>query len=193
MQEEDRHERGHRPQRHALGVERQAAVAADPRSRWRRLAPPPLRGAFAALAIVTAVLAAWAAYQPVRSVHAGDEALERLEQGAYEPAVSIAKIAVDRNPLAVDPLFELAAIQQARGDLNAARGALEKAVRLQPANAETWRHLGRFRLDVLSDAPGALTALRAAYSLDPASPASVSDVLEATRATQAPTGAAPTP
>ena len=59
--------------------------------------------------------------------------------------------------------------------------------------AEPWRRLGRFRLDVLNDAPGALTALRAAYSLDPASPTSVSDVLEATRATQAPTPAAPTP
>jgi tetratricopeptide (TPR) repeat protein len=154
---------------------------------------PPLRAAAAALVLIIALAAAWTAFQPVRAVHAGDEAFAALDQGNPELAAGIARVAVDRNPLSVDPLFELSAMEQARGDTAEAERVLERAVALQPANAETWRHLGRFRLDVLSDAPGALTALRAAYSLDPASPASVSDVLEATRATQAPTGAAPTP
>jgi hypothetical protein len=154
---------------------------------------PPLRAAAAALVLIIALAAAWTAFQPVRAVHAGDEAFAALDQGNPELAAGIARVAVDRNPLSVDPLFELSAMEQARGDTAEAERVLERAVALQPANAETWRHLGRFRLDVLGDAPGALTALRAAYSLDPASPASVSDVLEATRATQAPTGAAPTP
>ena len=85
-------------------------------------------GAVALLVLVLALFASWTAFQPVRSVHAGDEALDRLDQGAYEPAASIAQIAVDRNPLSIDPLFELAAIQQARGQTPEALDALEKAV-----------------------------------------------------------------
>ena len=121
-------------------------------------------------------------------MHAGDKAFDALDQSNPALAAAIARVAVDRNPLSVDPLFELSAMEQARGDTAEAERVLERAVRLQPANAEAWRRLGRFRLDVLNDAPGALTAFRAAYSLDPASPTSVSDVLEATRATQAPYG-----
>ena len=154
---------------------------------------PPLRALGAALVLVIALAAAWTAFQPVRSLHAGNEAFAALDQSNPELAAAIARIAVERNPLSADPLFELSAMEQARGDTAAAEAALERAVRLQPGAAEPWRRLGRFRLDVLNDAPGALTALRAAYSLDPASPTSVSDVLEATRATQAPTPAAPTP
>ena len=98
------------------GTSPDGAARAPPR--W---APPPERAGVAALAIVLALVAAWAAYQPVRSVHAGDAALERLDRGAFEAAASIARIAVDRNPLSVDPLFELAAIEQARGQRPAAR------------------------------------------------------------------------
>ena len=165
-----------------------AAAGAPERRPWTRLpgwAPPPWRVAAALLALVLALVAAWTAYQPVRSVHAGDAALERLERGAYEPAASIAQIAVDRNPLAVDPLFELAAIQQARGQTPEAQGALERAVRLQPANAETWRRLGRFRLDVLAEPRRALDDLQAAYYLDPQNPTSWVDLILATRAVKA--------
>jgi len=161
------------------------AVAAEPRSRRRRLTPPPLRGAFAALALVIAAVAAWVAFQPVRSVHAGDAALERLEQGAYEPAAATAQIAVDRNPLSVDPLFELAAIQQARGQTPEAKAALIRATEVQPANAEVWRRLGEFRLDALAEPRAALKNFQAAYYLDPQNPRSWSDLVVATRAVEA--------
>jgi tetratricopeptide (TPR) repeat protein len=176
-----------------------AAAAATPTwshpSRLARLRRrvPPLRALGAALVLVIALAAAWTAFQPVRALHAGDEAFVALDQGNPDLAAAIAQVAVDRNPLSVDPLFELSAMEQARGRTAEAEAALERAVRLQPADAEAWRRLGRFRLDVLNDAPGALTAFRAAYSLDPASATSVSDVLEATRATQAPTPESPTP
>ncbi len=156
-----------------------------PVSRARRIPewlPPPVRVAAIAVAVVLAVVAAWTAYQPVRSVHAGDEALERLEQRAFEPAAAIARIAVDRNPLSVDPLFELAAIEQARGQTPEAERALERAVQVQPANAETWRRLGRLRLEALSKPGTALTDFQAAYYLDPQNPESWSDLIRATRA-----------
>jgi tetratricopeptide (TPR) repeat protein len=180
-------------------LEGRAAAAPAPSwphaSRLARLGErvTPLRGLGVALVLVVALAAAWTAYQPVRAVHAGDTAFDRLDQGQPEAAASIARIAADRNPLSVDPLFELAAIEQARGRNQEAAAALERAVDLQPANPEAWRRLGRLRLSVLGDPKGALSAFQAAYYLDPHSQASTSDVLEASRALQSPTGAAPAP
>jgi tetratricopeptide (TPR) repeat protein len=152
------------------------------RARLAHHAPHPARGAGALLAVVLALVAAWAAYQPVRSVNAGDAALERLEQGAYEPAAAIAQIAVERNPLSVDPLFELAAIQQSRGQTPEAKAALLRATEVQPANAEAWRRLGRFRLEVLAEPRAALKDFQTAHYLDPQNPRSWSDLIVATRA-----------
>ena len=118
----------------------------------------------------------------MRAVHAGDAAFDRLDQGQPEAAADIARIATERNPLSVDPLFELAAIEEARGRTQEAEAALERAVELQPASAEAWRRLGRLRLSTLNDPKGALSAFQAAYYLDPKSPASTSDVIEASRA-----------
>lgn len=147
---------------------------------------PPLRG-FAVVAVLAlAVVAAWTAYQPVRAVHAGDAAFDRLDEGRPDEAVAEARTATERNPLSVDPLFELAAIEEARGQTGPAEQALERAVALQPANAEAWSRLGRLRLSTLNDAKGALSAFQAAYYLDPRSPGTQSDVIEASRATAAP-------
>jgi cytochrome c-type biogenesis protein CcmH/NrfG len=152
---------------------------------------PPLRALAVGIVIALALAASWTAYQPVRAVHAGDEAFERLDQGQPEAAADIARIATERNPLSVDPLFELAAIEEARGQTAEAEAALERAVDLQPASAEAWRRLGRFRLSALNDAQGALSAFQAAYFLDPRSPASTSDVVEASRAATTPAEPAP--
>jgi tetratricopeptide (TPR) repeat protein len=154
---------------------------------------PPLHGAAAALIVVLALAAAWTAFQPVRAVHAGNAAFDRLDQGQPLAAAEIAHIATERDPLSADPLFELAAIDQARGDLKGAESALERAVRIEPATAEAWRQLGELRLNALNDPRGAIRALQAAYYLDPHSPDSTSDLLAASRAAQGSTGGAPTP
>ena len=152
---------------------------------------PPLRALAVIIVIAIALAASWSAYQPVRAVHAGDAAFDRLDLGQPEAAANIARIATERNPLSVDPLFELAAIEEALGRTQEAEATLERAIELQPANAETWRRLGRLRLSTLNDPQGALDAFRAAYYLDPQSPASTSDVIEASRAVA--TGGGPTP
>jgi hypothetical protein len=152
---------------------------------------PPLRALAVFTVIAIALVAAWTALQPVRAVHAGDAAFDKLDQGQPDAAIEEARKATERNPLAVDPLFELAAIEEARGRTQEAEATLERAVDLQPANAETWRRLGRFRLSALNDPKGALSAFQAAYYLDPHGATSTSDVIEASRA--AATGAAPTP
>jgi hypothetical protein len=158
---------------------------------WRRRAGlpwPAMAGAVVVLAL--ALTAAWAAIQPVRSVNAGDVAIERLQQGGLEAAVSVAQIAHDRNPLSPEPLWELAYIEQQRGRLANAEDALEEGVRIQPASAEAWRRLGRFQLSTLNQPSDAIASFRAAYFLDPRNPASTSDFLEASRA-NGQTGAVP--
>jgi hypothetical protein len=137
----------------------------------------------AAVAVLAfAVVASWAALQPLRAQHADDAAFDRLARGQLPQAASIAEIAHKRNPLATDPLFDIAAIAQARGDLAGAGRAYADAVDLEPATAETWRRLGRFKLFYTPDKKGALRALQTAYYLDPRSPSSVSDLVKASRA-----------
>jgi cytochrome c-type biogenesis protein CcmH/NrfG len=151
---------------------------------------PPLHGLAAVLVLVLAFAAAWTAFQPVRAVHASDSAFDKLDQGQPIAAAETATIATERNPLSAEPLFELAAIDQARGDLKGAQAALEKAVRLEPATADAWRQLGDLRLHALNDPKGAISAYQAAYYLDPHNPASTTDLLEASRASS---GGQPTP
>jgi O-antigen ligase/polysaccharide polymerase Wzy-like membrane protein/tetratricopeptide repeat protein len=174
--------RGPLRNRPAAPPEPEPAPAHESRLAWLRRELPPVPTAAAALVMVIALAAAWTAFQPVRAVNAGDAAFDRLDRGQIAAAADIAQIATDRNPLSVEPLFELAAIEELRGRDEEAEAALERAVRLQPANAETWRRLGRFRLSALGQADEALRAFRAAYYLDPAATQSTSDVLEASRA-----------
>lgn len=156
--------------------------------REKLAAPPPegraplnARVALAVVIMACAIVAAWSALQPIRSLHAQDAALNRLELGQFDAAASIAAIAHDRNPLSVDPLFELAAIEQARGNKDAALRALGEAIKLEPANPETWRRLGQARMDY-QDYKGALSAFQAAYYRDPINRRSFSDVVVASRA-----------
>jgi cytochrome c-type biogenesis protein CcmH/NrfG len=154
---------------------------------WRRRREVPW-GAVAGAVIVLALAltAGWATYQPVRSVHAGDIAIQRLEQNQLDAAVSVAEIARKRNPLSPEPLWELGYIEEQRGRLANAERALEDAVKVQPANAESWRRLGRFQLSTLNQADKAVHSFRAAYFLDPRNPSSTSDFLEASRAAASP-------
>jgi O-Antigen ligase/Tetratricopeptide repeat len=158
---------------------------------WRRRAFPWPAMAGAIVVLALAFTAAWAAFQPVRAVHAGDAAIERLQQGGLDAAVDIARIAHDRNPLSPEPLWELAYIEEQRGRLANAEDALEEGVRIQPASAEAWRRLGRFQLSTLNQPGDALASFRAAYFLDPRNPASTSDFLEASRANGQPAALPP--
>src|SRR5262249_53677046 len=136
-----------------------------------------LRGAAAAGVMLVALVAAWAALQPVRSIHAGDAVIARVERNQLDAAADIAKIGQSRNPLSVDPLFELAYVETLRQRPQAAKAALERAVHLQPANPATWRRLGHLNLEVLNQPKEAVRDFRAAYYLDPVSPVSVTDFI----------------
>jgi O-Antigen ligase len=147
---------------------RTAARTQLPRARagWSaaggRLAP-------AALALVAGLTAAWAVWQPQRSVDASDAALDALAGGRPQQAIADAQTAADRNPLSIDPLFTLAAAQRVANEPAATRATLQHAVRLQPANSEAWLPLGQFEL-AQHHARRALRLLGAALYLDPQGP-----------------------
>ena len=131
------------------------------------------------------LVTSWAALQPVRAAHAEDRAIDALSIADLGAAAGHARTAARRNPVSLEPLWLLAFVADSRGDNRAASRALERAARLQPANAEAWRRLGRYRLSVLEEPEKALKAFQVAYFLDPAAVRSASDVLEASRALKA--------
>src|SRR5262249_39685890 len=75
---------------------------------------PAVAGASAV--VLVAVIAAWGALQPVRSMHAEDAAFSRLDEGQVPQAAAIAQIAHERDPLATEPLYDIATIAEAQGD-----------------------------------------------------------------------------
>jgi O-Antigen ligase/Tetratricopeptide repeat len=129
---------------------------------WRRPSP---RTALAAAVIVASLLTVWAQWQPLRSFDAANEAsalLSRDPRGAR----TAAQRAISRDPLSVQALFTLATVQQDAGESAQARATLQKAVRLQPSNPQTWVALGEYDLQA-NDPHDALNELRAAIYLNP--------------------------
>ncbi len=103
----------------------------------------PLRGGIAAAVLVFALLAAWAEWQPQRSVDASNEALALV---ARDPAAALgaAHAAVGRDPLSAEALLTLAAVEEGAGQPAAAAATYEQAVHLQPSNFKTWQALGEY-------------------------------------------------
>jgi tetratricopeptide (TPR) repeat protein len=150
--------------------------------RVRRGVRDPLRVTGAVAAIALALVGAWAVYGPQRSASAGQDALAILDRGDIDAARQKALQARDENPLSVDPLFELSAVEQKAGQNTAAREALEQAVREQPENPATWLRLAEFELYVLDRPTVAMDAIRPALYLDPRDTETISTFLAARRA-----------
>ena len=100
-------------------------------------------GAAVAGLVAVAVFAAWAVWQPLRSQQAEDAALSAPSTAA---AFADLRTAAARDPVAVDPLWGLAALYDGIGDQRSARAELLKAIDLQPDNAQTWLQLGLYDL-----------------------------------------------
>jgi tetratricopeptide (TPR) repeat protein len=154
------------------------------RGPWRepllRAARSPLRIAAAVAVLVLAGLATWATTQPQRAVDRTDEALAALAAGRVPEARELATEATDIDPLAVDPLFALSEVESAASLPVAAKAALERAVKLQPATPETWIRLARFEL-LAGNAAAAQATVRPALYLDPRSAPAQAIFIEASR------------
>jgi O-Antigen ligase len=143
----------------------------------------PLPAARGALALVFALAAVWAAWQPLRAQDAGDHALALAEQGHFAQARAAAQDAIDRNPLSADWYFDLAVIDTAAGDAARTQRDYQRAVQLQPSNPETWLALAQYELDN-GNPRGALAALGPELYLDPRSPEAIATFLQARNAVQ---------
>jgi len=95
--------------------------------------------------MIAALLAGWAQWQPQRSADASQRALALLARDASDAEVA-ARAAVARDPVSAQALFTLATVQRAGGRPAIARATLQRAVRLQPSNPQTWLTLGEFDL-----------------------------------------------
>ena len=149
--------------------------------RWRLV--------LAAAAIAVALAAAWAVWQPLRSLDASNDGLAALERNDLAGAKRDAQTARDRDPLALDPLTVLAIAESRGGDQHAALAALQQEVRLQPANHEVWLRLADFQLNRLKQPKAALRSLATALYLDPRDPLTVGAYLQISRQV---TGTTPT-
>jgi hypothetical protein len=125
-----------------------------------------VRITIAVAAIVGASLAAWVQWQPQRSATASQQALTELASNP-RGALSKAQTAVSRDPLSAQALFTLSAVQQATGRPELARATLQRAVRLQPSNPQTWLTLGQY--DLAKNPRAAVHELAAAIYLNPES------------------------
>jgi hypothetical protein len=126
----------------------------------------PMRVGVATAAMIAALLAAWSQWQPQRSVDASQEALALLASNPHG-ALAEAQTAVARDPLSAQALIVLAAVQQSTGEPAPAKATLQRAVRLQPSNPQTWLALARH--DLASEPAVALKELQAAIYLNPES------------------------
>jgi O-Antigen ligase len=156
------------------------AVSAERRGeRPRTLADVGAMSAGVAGATIVAVLlAGWVQWAPQSSENASQEALELIGSDV-NGATAAARRGVARDPLSVQALFSLSAVQQASGEPALARATLVRAVNLQPSNPETWLHIGEYDLSAdrsnayANGAEGsgasAMTELGAAIYLNPES------------------------
>jgi len=140
----------------------------------------PWRIGLATGAAAVALVAAWTSWQPQRAVSKGSDALATAEAGHFPEARAQIADAEKINPLSVDLLFQQSAIEQASGDVAAARSTLQEAVRAEPSNPATWLTLAEFELQQ-GNKPQALSAVGSALYLDPRSPAAINTYLEASR------------
>jgi tetratricopeptide (TPR) repeat protein len=158
-----------------VGGRADGGLKGSPGAPLRRLSP--LSATVASAVVIAALLAAWAQWQPVRAEDASQRAL-LLVASDFSAASAAAQTAIADDPLSVQALFSLSTVQQATGSPELARATLQRAVRLQPSNPETWLRLGEYDLSTdrsnggganEGGARSALTELGAAIYLNPES------------------------
>lgn len=129
--------------------------------------PDPARLVAAAALLVTAVLCAWAVWQPERAARATDRSLALLARGDTAGASRQADRARAVDPYSPDPLYARASVLAARGRIVPAYRTLEQAVVEHPRDPDTWLRLASFELDRLDLPERALSTLEGARRVDP--------------------------
>ena len=121
-----------------------AADARPPRARPPRARPRPRRFARVAFALVACCVIAVEAipWMVDRQLRASREALEEGDSAAAETRAFEARAL---QPWAASPHLQLALVRENHGDLEGARGAIDRALELEPANWQLWLVSARVR------------------------------------------------
>lgn len=159
-------------------------AAADGGAATVKLGAPPRRPSSprllaAAGVLITALLTAWAIWQPQAANRKTSDALALADAGDYGAAIAEAKSAADLNPLSSDPLLVQAAVETQGGQETAAEATLEEAVLKFPGDPQTWYRLAAFQLGTLERPNEAAQTVRGALYLDPLSNSARALFLEA--------------
>jgi tetratricopeptide (TPR) repeat protein len=136
-----------------------------------------------AVALVGSLAFPWLADRRLES------SLDALEHSDPAAALAAARDARSLDPLSVEPLDLEATALEVMGRLDEAQATYERAVRLQPQNAEVWYQLGRFHFESRCNLPRALAYADRSWHLDPFSQ-DTGRLLEAVRAAIAEGGCA---
>ncbi len=126
----------------------------------------PFGAASRAFATGVVVLVGLSFLAPWLSQRALSQAVALAGRGRLAAAATQADRAHHLDPLAVDPLFTLAQVEQQQGRAGAALATLDRAAHLQPRNYATWYELGVMQLNVFGQRAQAAVSLRRALALD---------------------------
>lgn len=140
------------------------AVAPSPRP-----SGDPLRTIAAAAVAITALLSAWAVWQPERSANAVEQAITLSDKGEDTEAIDQADQAREIDPYSTEPLYAKATALTGAGRPVAAYRVLEQAVSEHPRDPDTWLRLAQFELTELDLPTRALASANAAFAIDPKS------------------------
>ena len=124
--------------------------------RWMAGAALPL---LAVLAIACAL--------PLLSQRATTRADSLLAAGRNDPALVESDLAISLDPLSTGALLDRATIQQLLGRPADAAADVRRALKLEPANADTWLQAAALQHDYWHDPRGACTSARTALALSP--------------------------
>jgi O-antigen ligase len=104
---------------------------------------------------------------PLLSERAAERANALLEQNRTDPALVESDLAVSLDPLSTGALLDRATILQLLGRPKAAAADVRRALRLEPANADTWLQAAQLQKNYWNDPEGACKSARTAHALAP--------------------------
>jgi tetratricopeptide (TPR) repeat protein len=104
---------------------------------------------------------------PLLSDRAASRADSLLAQNRTDPALVESDLAISLDPLSTGALLDRATILQLLGRPKDAAADVRRALRLEPANADTWLQAADLQKSYWHDPKGACTSARTAHALSP--------------------------